>query len=101
MVSIGVVGNCQADGIAAAIAAMTGVEAKSYRLSGVLDGTTAISRAHDVQIELKGVHTLPGGKESPFRYPALTFSGYHPDVVYLRDANGGSLAGPMGPHHSA
>jgi hypothetical protein len=36
-----------------------------------------------------------------FVFPAIGFTGFHPDCVYLRDGAGGMIHGAAGPYHSA
>lgn len=114
---IAVVGNCQAFGVAYAMKVMDP--------SATVHHYAAIGHARvaDMGLLVKTLDTydyvfshefLHGHLRGPgdsqelrarlpkvTRLPAVTYAAFHPDLVYLTDAKGGFIFGPLGPYHSA
>ena len=100
MVSIGLVGNCQAVGVADALAAATGCETKVYSAHAVHLGETnpaEVAANHDHFLMLRGMKCSPVGVQ----FPALSFYGFHPDCVSAVFDDGAKPRGPMGSGNSA
>lgn len=111
-----VFGNCQANGIGRLLQAMTGdVESQVFETtpkmlgrlrSGDLDIGQALRRADIVFVQAIGevmelVHSRHPREAHKLRQiPPLSYSGFHPDIVYITDA-GSHLGGPMGEYHSS
>lgn len=111
-----VFGNCQAQGIARLMQAMTGdVDTCVYETtpsllrrlkSGELDLSHVLRKADVVFVQAVGEvvelvrQKHPRDAHKLRLLPALAYGGFHPDVVYIRD-EGGYLSGPMGEYHSS
>lgn len=104
MVSVAVAGNCQANGIASALATLTGATVRPFRLGGFKTGkikAADVASEADVVICLRGMHGRFAGVCEPIFYPAMTFGGYHPDDVQHVTSGGQEVSSPMGHNHSA
>jgi len=113
-----VIGNCQARGVLASLRAfLPGAEGVLFDATTIGHGPEAPARAAALAEGLSGfdhifAHPLHGARFGPLAFdrlaargdvtfvPSITFTGYHPDCVYLV-AEGKQLRGPMGVYHSA
>jgi hypothetical protein len=114
---VGVLGNCQAQGIADSVRTFVpGSEVELRLLVGFnpADGPTASLVIEDmlrcdvvfVQVlefrrpELKPLITaLIEAHPKPVRFPVVAFRGFHPDCGHVR-RGGAQVPGPLGPYHS-
>ena len=112
---IGVLFNCQSDGVAAALQALLpGAEVINFTGGAVKHSP---ERQAEVAAALhKCDHVISSGFDLRFgpltgrvlrrtarRYhdvPAVTFTGFHPDMIYVPVEGGGPLTGPTGDYHS-
>lgn len=115
---IAVFGNCQANGVAALIRAMTGgadvtvLDANQAMLDRLRSGdpaTVAVLADNDLILS-QGIGELfdiideryPWASPKVRRFPTVNFNAYHPDMVYVTDKTaGGIVKGPMDDYHSA
>jgi hypothetical protein len=115
-----VIGNCQAAGfLDCLLAFLPKAEGKAFSLGALGAAPDSVARAEEIAAELDGfthvfAHRVSGERFGPLDHarlaaergeqvtfvPALGFTGYHPDCVYLI-VEGRMLEGPLGPYHSA
>lgn len=112
---IGVLANCQAHGFTESLALicpeaeLISVSIADVRPDQDLEALAAGLRDVDILVRQDVLDkkygplrnsALGGRHTQEFPFPAIAFSGFHPDIVYLNHDNK-TLAGPMGPYHSA
>jgi len=113
---IGIVGNCQATVFGWSIGAMNpAVAVQSFgpgELRKAPDREAIVARL--AQCDLVFALPTEAGHAGPLRFtalsqrlprvlawPAIAFTGFHPDCVYVTLPDGRNLQGPLGPYHSA
>lgn len=115
--SMVVLGNCQAAGIGELLQAMTGgVVAQSHETTpnfldqvrrGEFDLERTLASADLVFVQMVGEVTrlvterYPRHAAKLRQLPPLSYSGFHPDCVYVAQSDGGYVRGPMGEYQSS
>lgn len=110
-------GNCQASGMGQLVQAMTGdAVAQTHETtpgfirrlhSGEFDLEAAVGPADLVWVQMVGevmqaiTKRVPRMAGKVRQLPPLNYSGFHPDCVYIRRADGPYLQGPMGEYQSS
>ncbi|HSI56779.1 MAG TPA: GSCFA domain-containing protein [Ideonella sp.] len=114
---LAIFGNCQAAGTGKLIQAMTGdTVAQTYETTpsflrrmreGEFDLEGVVAQADLVLVQMVGEVTQAISQRAPRhagkvkQLPSLSYTGFHPDCVYVARASGGYLQGPMGEYQSS
>jgi hypothetical protein len=115
MMKIGLLYNCQGEGIGAALEAMLpGCEAVSFHshfakiderkraeyMAALLDCDTIVSTPYGADMGPLSNARLGRVAKQLLVLPPLHFRGFHPDTIYVFDRKGGHLLSPTGDYHS-
>ena len=110
---IGLLFNCQGQGIAAALEALLpGCTVTNYQapaagacvppddLAALLASDYIVSAPMGADAGAVANDRLRGAVRNFHILPPLSFRGFHPDTIHIRDGGGHSITGPTGAYHS-